>query len=125
VEVGLKGVGRALSKAVLGVLAVDELFELGLDVDDLIGWELELDDWDLGCLEVRKEANFVGLLNVSLCIILKSNSVYDPYLEEEQAATLGIRTTSRPSDTVNVVPGVVRRIELDNEVDSRDLFQLV
>lgn len=83
VEVGFKGVGCVLLKVVFGVLVVDEFFELGLDVDDFIGWEFEFDDWDFGCFEVRKEVNFVGLLNVSFCIILKSNFVYDFYLEEE------------------------------------------
>lgn len=58
VEVGLEGVLGALLQVV--VLA-DELLELGLDVDDLFAGELEFDDGDAGCLEVRQEANLVGL----------------------------------------------------------------
>lgn len=58
VEVGLEGVLGALLQVV--VLA-DELLELGLDVDDLFAGELEFDDGDPGCLEVRQEANLVGL----------------------------------------------------------------
>lgn len=58
VEVGLESVLGALLQVV--VLA-NELLELGLDVDDLLAGELELDDGDTGSLEVRQEADFVGL----------------------------------------------------------------
>jgi hypothetical protein len=55
-----------LSETVLGVLAVDELLELRLNVDELVGREVELDDGNLGGLEVGEETEFLGLEIVSL-----------------------------------------------------------
>lgn len=43
------------------------------------------------------------------------------HLEEKKTASLGVGATSGSSDTVNVVFGVVRGIELHNEIDSRNL----
>jgi hypothetical protein len=42
-------------------------------------------------------------------------------LEEHQTATLAIGTTGGTSDTVNVVTGIIRRIELDDPVDGGDI----
>lgn len=58
VEVGLEGILGALLQV---VVLSDELLELGLDVDDLVSRELEFDDGDASGLEVRQEADFVGL----------------------------------------------------------------
>jgi hypothetical protein len=73
VEVGLERVLGALLQVV--VLA-DELLELGLDVDDLLSWELEFDDGDTSSLEVGQEADFVGLSYVlvvnNACVIKMS-----------------------------------------------------
>lgn len=99
VEVRLEGVLGALLQVV--VLA-NELLELRLDVLDLLGGELKLHDGHLGGLEVRQEADFVGL-------------------EEEQAAAGLVGATGGTTDTVNVVAGVVRGVELDDEVDFGDL----
>ena len=101
VQVRLEGLLGALRKEV--VLA-DELLELRLNRLDLVRGELELDDGNTRSLEVREEAHLVGL-------------------EEEETATLVVGATSRSTDTVNVVGSVVRGIELDDEVDSRDLNQ--
>jgi hypothetical protein len=61
VEVGLEGVLGALLQV---VVLSDELLELGLDVDNLLSRELELDDGDTSGLEVGQEADFVGLLDM-------------------------------------------------------------
>lgn len=84
------------------VVLANELLELRLDVDNLLGGEVKLHDGDAGRLEVRQEADFVGL-------------------EEEQTAASLAGATGGSADTVNVVAGVVRRVKLDNKVDSRNL----
>lgn len=61
VEVGLEGILGALLQV---VVLSDELLELGLDVDNLLSRELELDDGDTSGLEVGQEADFVGLVNM-------------------------------------------------------------
>lgn len=66
VEIGLEGVLGALLQVV--VLA-NELLELGLDVDDLLARELELDDGDTSRLEVRQEADFVGLSDMLVRVL--------------------------------------------------------
>jgi hypothetical protein len=72
VEVGLEGVLGALLQV---VVLSDELLELGLDVDNLLSRELELDDGDTGGLEVGQEADFVGLLDT--LVIRRQNSCAD------------------------------------------------
>lgn len=52
---------RFLGALVQVVVVGDELLELGLYVDDLLGGELEFDDGDAGGFEVGEEADFVGL----------------------------------------------------------------
>lgn len=99
VKVRLEGLLGALLQVV--VLA-DELLQLALDVLDLLGGELELDDGHTRCLEVRQEANLVGL-------------------QEQQTAASLVGASGGTTDAVNVVAGVVRRIELDDEVDFGDL----
>lgn len=73
-----------------------------LDVDDLLGWEVELDDWDAGLAEGGEEADFGGL-------------------EEEEGAALAVGTTSGTSDAVDVVSWIIRWVELDNPVYVGDL----
>jgi hypothetical protein len=102
VQVRLEGLLGALLQVV--VLA-DELLELRLHVDDLLGGELELDDGHTCCLEMRQEADFVGL-------------------QEQQTAALGVGASGGTTDTVDVVAGVVRGVELDNEIDGRNLQEL-
>lgn len=87
------------------VVLADELLELGLDVEDLLGREVELHDRDASCLEVGEEADFVGL-------------------EEHQGATLLAVASCRSADTVNVVARVIWRVELDNPVNCGNLYIL-
>jgi hypothetical protein len=84
------------------VVLADELLQLGLHVDNLGGWELELNDGHASLLQMLQEADLGGL-------------------EEHQTATLAIGTTGGTSDTVNVVTGIIRRIELDDPVDGGDI----
>lgn len=65
--------------------------------------EIEFDDGYASSLEVRQEPDFVGL-------------------EEQQTAAFGVGATSSTTNTVNIVAGIVRRVELDNEVDGGDLY---
>lgn len=103
VEVGFEGVLGALLQVV--VLA-DELLELRLDIDDLLGRELELDNGNSCRLEVREEADLVGL-------------------KEQETAALGVGASGGTADAVDVVAGVVGRIKLDNEVDRGNLVKLL
>lgn len=84
------------------VVLSNELLQLGLDIHNLRLGELELNDGDTRLLEVLQEANLGRL-------------------QEHQTATLAIGTTSGTTDTVNVVTGVIRGIELDDPVDGRDI----
>lgn len=84
------------------VVLADELFQLGLHVDNLGAGELELHDWHTRLLEVLQETDFRRL-------------------EEHQTAALAFLTTSGTSDAVNVVTRIIRGIELDNPIDSGNL----
>ena len=84
------------------VVLADEHLKLALDVQDLLGGKLELDKRDLCFLEVAKEADLVGL-------------------QEHQTLTLAVRTSCGTTDTVNVVSGVIRRVELDNPVNGGNI----
>lgn len=99
VQVGFEGLLGALLEVV--VLA-DELLQLRLNVDNLLDGELKLDDGHAGRLEVREEANLIGL-------------------EEQETPALGVGASGGTTDTVNVVAGIVRGVKLHNEVDSGDL----
>jgi len=81
------------------VVFANEHFKLALDVKDLLGRKLELDKRDLSFLEVAKEAYLVGL-------------------QEHQTLALAVCTSCGTTDTVNVVSRVIRRVELDNPVNS-------
>ncbi|KAI6777013.1 hypothetical protein HG530_000958 [Fusarium avenaceum] len=87
------------------VVLADELLELRLNVDDLVGGEVELDDGDTSGLEMRQEADLIGL-------------------KEHKRSTLAIVTSGGSTNTVNVVTRVIRRIELDNPVNRRNLSRV-
>lgn len=78
-----------------------QLLQLALDVDYLIGWELELGDGHSSLFQVAQESSLTRL-------------------EEHQTAALGIGTR-RTTYTVDVVARVIRRIELDNPIDGRNI----
>lgn len=84
------------------VVLADELLQLRLHIDNLGSRELELHNRHTSILEVLQETNLGRL-------------------EEHQTATLAFGTTGGTSDTVNVVTRIIRRIELDNPIDSGDL----
>ena len=84
------------------VVLADEHLKLALDVKDFLGRKLELDKWDLRFLEVAEEADLIGL-------------------QEHQTLALAICTSCGTTDTVNVVSWVIRRVELDDPVDSGDI----
>ena len=84
------------------VILADEHLKLALDVQDLLGGKLELDKRDLRLLEVTEEADLVGL-------------------QEHQTLALAVCTSCGTTDTVNVVSRVIRRVELDDPVDSRNI----
>lgn len=84
------------------VVLADELLELRLNVDNLLGGEVELGDGNTSGLEMRQEAELVGL-------------------KEHKGSTLVVAASSGSTDTVNVVARVIRRVELDNPVNRRNL----
>lgn len=86
------------------VVLADELLELRLHVLDLLG-EVKLDDGHAGRLEVGQEADFAGL-------------------EEHEGSALGVAASSGTTDTVDVVARVIRRIELDDPVNGRNLSRV-
>jgi hypothetical protein len=86
------------------VVLSNELFQLRLHGLDLLGGELKLDDRDAGGLEMAEEANLVRL-------------------QEHQTSALVVGASGCSADAVNVVGRIVRRIELDNEIDGRDLWR--
>jgi len=73
---------------------------LRLNVDDL--GEIIFYDGNTGGLEVRQKANLVGL-------------------KDQKRSALGVAASGSSTDTVNVVAGVIRRIELDNPVNGRNI----
>jgi len=84
------------------VVLADEHLKLALNVEDLLRRKLKLDKWDLRFLEVAKEANLVGL-------------------QEHQTLALAVSTSCGTTNTVNVVSGVVRGVELDDPVDGGNI----
>lgn len=87
------------------VVRGNQLFELTLDIDNLGGWELELDHGHTSLLEVLEEANL-------------------GWLQEHQTAALTVGATSSSSDTVDVITGVIWGIKLNDPVDSRNLIKV-
>lgn len=84
------------------VVLANELLELRLNVEDLGGGELEFHYGHAGCLEVGQEANLGRL-------------------QEHERSALAVGATGGTTDAVNVVAGVIRRVELDNPVYGGDL----
>ena len=84
------------------IVLSDELLQLGLHVDDLGCWELELDDRHTGFFQVFQEPDFRGL-------------------QEHQAASLAFFATRCTADSVDVVSGVIWGVELDDPVHRGNL----
>lgn len=103
VQIGTVAVLGALVEV---VVLVDELLEQGLDVGDLVGREVELDDGHAGLLEVRQEADLAGL-------------------EEHEGAALAVGAAGGPADAVDVVARVVWGVDLDDPVYCGDLRVLL
>jgi hypothetical protein len=80
-----------------------ELVELGLDVDDLFGGEIEFYNGNTGVFEVGEETDFGGL-------------------EEEEGSTFAVRATRCSTDTVDVISWVIRGVELNYPVYVWDLM---
>jgi hypothetical protein len=88
------------------VVLANELLQPGLDVEDLLGREVELDDGNPSGLEVGEEADFARL-------------------EEHEGAAFGVAAACCTTDAVDVVARVIWWVELDNPVDCRDLGLLL
>ena len=84
------------------VVLANELLQLRLNIDNLRCWKFELDHGHTCFLQVFQEPNLGGL-------------------QEHQAAALAVGSTGRSSDTVDVIAGIIRRVELDDPIDGRDL----
>ncbi|KAJ6438178.1 LOW QUALITY PROTEIN: acetyltransferase [Purpureocillium lavendulum] len=84
------------------VVLADQLLELRLHVQDLLARKVEFHHGHARRLEVRQEPDLVGL-------------------QEHEAAALAISASRRSAHSVDVVARVVRRVELDDEVDGGDL----
>lgn len=87
------------------VVLTDELLELRLNVDDLVGGEVKLDNGNAGGLEMRQEADLVGL-------------------EEHKGSALGVVASSGSTNTMNVVARVIRGVELDDPINGRNLLHV-
>lgn len=84
------------------VILANELLELRLDVENFGGGKLKLHDGHAGCLEVGQEANLGRL-------------------QEHERAALAVGATGGTTDAVDVIAGVIRRVELDDPVHGGDL----
>lgn len=84
------------------IILSNQLLQLRLDINNLLRRELKLDHGNASFLEMLEESNFRRL-------------------QEHQTAALAVRSTGRASNSVDIVSWVIRRIELDNPVDSGDL----
>lgn len=91
-----------LRRLVEVVVLRNKLLKLTLNVDDLLAWEVELDDRNASLAEGREEADF-------------------GWLEEEEGTTLAVGTTGGTSDAVNVISWVIWWVELDDPVYVWDL----
>lgn len=88
---------RGKTHLVQVVVLANELLQLGLDVDDLLGRELELHDRNARLLQVLQEPDLRRL-------------------QEHQTATLAVCATGGTTDSVDVVSRVIWGIELDDPV---------
>jgi hypothetical protein len=73
-----------------------------LYVDDPLGRELEFDHRHSSLFQVLEESHLRGL-------------------QEHQAAPLAIRPARCPSDAVDIVAGIIGRVELNDPVDRWNL----
>ena len=80
----------------------NKLFKLALNIDDLLRWEVELNDRNASLAEGREEADFGRL-------------------EEEEGTTLAVGTAGCATDAVDVVAWIIWWVELDDPVYVRDL----
>jgi len=97
-----EGAVSLASRAVKEIVLRDKVLKLRLNLGDLLLRELELVEGDLGSLKVLEEVELLGH-------------------EEDEGATLGIEATSGTTDTVNVLLGIGRRVELNDPVDSGNI----
>lgn len=84
--------------AVLGALVQvvvlrDQLLELRLHVDDLLGRKVELDDGHAGFLQVRKEPDLGGL-------------------EEHEGPAFAVGASCSSTNAMDVVSWVIRRVAI-------------
>ena len=91
-----------LSGLVKVIVLANQLLQLALDIQDLALGEVVFHHRDLGGLEMGEETQLVRL-------------------EEQQRAALGVVTTRGTTDAVDVVAGIIGRVELDDPVDSGDV----
>lgn len=84
------------------IILSNQLLQLGLNIDDLLRREFELDHRNASFLEMLEESHFRRL-------------------QEHQTATLGVRATGRTANPVDIVSWVIGRVELDNPVDGGNL----
>lgn len=91
-----------LGRLVEVVVLADQLLELGLHVQDLLGREVEFDQRHARLFEVRQEADLRGL-------------------QEEQRFARAGGAARGAADAVDVVAGVVGGVVLDDPVDGGDV----
>jgi hypothetical protein len=91
-----------LGRLIQVVVLADELLELRLHIDDLLGGELELDNGNTGGFEVREETDFGGL-------------------QEQEGSAAAVGASCCASDAVDIVPGIIWGGVLNNPVYVRDL----
>ncbi|KAH3686753.1 hypothetical protein WICPIJ_002275 [Wickerhamomyces pijperi] len=84
------------------IVGAYQLLQLGLNIGDLISWEIVLVQWNLGGFQVSQEPQ----LGRS---------------QEHQGLTLGLGTSGGTTDSVDVVSWIIRRIELDDPVNRWDI----
>lgn len=94
----------SLAYLVKVVVLTDELFELGLDVHDSFRWEFELDEWDPSFFKMLQEPHL-------------------GWLKEHETSAFA-RSSRRTSNTVDVIPGVIRWVELHDPIYSGNLSKV-
>lgn len=97
--IGVEVASVSLLGALVEVVVLrNEFLELGLDVHDLLGGKLIFNNGHTGGREVSQEGSLVRL-------------------QEKETAPLRVGSTSCPTDTVNIIARVIRRVELDDPID--------
>ncbi len=72
------------------IVLVDQLFELRLYINNLLRWEVKLNNGDAGFLELSEETYFGGL-------------------EEHKGTAATVGSTCCPSYTVDIFPRIIRK----------------